>query len=119
MFENVLKPTEYDCFYSDKITSALKIIKNEKFDVLINDFNINMVESNRFLEQIRSIDKIIEILLIFEDDDIQISKILINYNIFSYFTRPINIRKLVEVLHEINRINLNRLQNNDIKENYL
>ncbi len=113
---------QYTVFSATNPVNGLKIINNEKINLVLLDLRIGKMDGLEVLEEIKRIDKSIEVIMMTAYATIQSSVEAIKNGAFTYLTKPLNIDELsVTIIKALEYQALNEKVehlNNELKEKY-
>lgn len=84
-----LQKNGYDVQCSHKGSSALELLKENKYDLCICDFRLGDMDGIELVEKIKDLNKGIKVLMITGYSDIKVAVKVIKMGVFDYLTKPI------------------------------
>ena len=96
----ILTDTGYDVFCVEDGQTALDIIKEDSFDLILLDLKLDGMDGMKMLELLRATDKDIPVILISGYLTIENIEEASKYRIFSYIRKPF---KIVDLREKIRR----------------
>ena len=80
---------------------ALEIVKIVKFDVLITDIEMRGLNGVSLIKKVLEIDREVKIIIMTVIENFKVDDNVMNKKILSYFDKPIDLFKLVDLLNSI------------------
>lgn len=99
--------------------AALEKIKTSKYDVVITDIRMPVMDGLEMIESIRKADTDISFIIISGYDDFTYAKKAIKYNVEDYILKPIDENEFIELLNKIFEKRSSRFRNLDEKNDYI
>ena len=93
LFRSSLKKTfereGFSVYETSRFVEVIKYVLNEKFHVIVFNFNANNIESIQTFEAIRMIDKDIPVIIIAERGELSSSLSFVINDAFRFFMKPV------------------------------
>jgi two-component system response regulator YesN len=83
---------------------ALKLLKNQHFQLLITDIKMPFMDGVELVKNLRSFNCQTKILIISGYDDFNYAKELLKYDVSDYLIKPINFNQLIEIIQNALKI---------------
>lgn len=88
---------EYNCFFAENALDGIKIIKEEKINVVISDMRMPETDGISFLKQVESVcPQIIKIILSGQADMQQLVDLINTVDIFNFLLKPWDVEKTLK-----------------------
>jgi YesN/AraC family two-component response regulator len=100
---NILKPANYNCKLTTSPNEAFELFKKYHFDVIITDIKMPEMDGKSLIKKIREINYDVRIIVVSAFCDQETTNSIINEHIFSFFTKPLDIREFINKLREIEK----------------
>lgn len=92
---------------------ALKVIKEEKPDIILLDINMPFLNGLNLLQKLKDINDKSIVIIISGYDEFSYAQKALQFNVFDYILKPVNKKKMEEVITKaVNKLNENEKGNN-------
>ncbi len=91
----------HKCTIVNSAVKALKIYKNNDFDVVLTDIQMPKMDGVELIQNLYQYDKEVKVIVITVIQDFEFVGSKILDNVYAYFDKPINLFNLIEKLEEI------------------
>jgi len=102
VLENFVKSQKFTAFTATDGTEALKIIANNKIDLVISDIHMNPMDGVTLLETLRKDDNAVPFILITAHPDVETYiHALHHLGAFEYIQKPLDLDILMSVINRL------------------
>lgn len=97
----ILHPTKYDFNSTNDPLHAIELIRDDFYDAMILDVKMYPIDGITLLKRIREFNNSIYVILITAYEEYSILEEAVNLHIYSFIKKPIEVKKLINILREI------------------
>jgi len=98
-----LEPLNHQIMMQNDPMKAYDLIEHENIDLVIADYNMPGMTGIDLLKEINKFDKNIKVIIITAMDSIENVIASINNHAYSFFTKPIDLAKLIKIIRIIEK----------------
>ena len=99
----IMKPAMYNCSTTTSPNEGLALMKKFNYDLVITDIRMEEMDGKEMIKKIRKMNEGIKIIVISAYCDSQLVHFLLDFHIWSYFKKPLNIKEFMGVLADIEK----------------
>jgi len=113
--KEAIEPAGHDCVMCEKPEQAIRLFKENPFDVVITDYRMPNMNGIEVLKKVQTIRPETPVILLTGYADVNNAIDAVNHGAYAFFQKPIQLKRLLAAIHEIGK----KLHNRKEEENLL